>query len=1157
MLLKQKVSDELRDCCQAKITEGLSESGLIANLGQARFLEGRGIQLNDLSIELDAHDDPNSNHSRLVVYEAFLHSRASMTELVSDELDICAVEFRRAKLIVARQPDGSWDLQNLVNKLQKLPTGQNSMLPIGLRDCEIQIIDQSQFNQEPISITGLDVFIQPVLHENRELIQINGNCQTAGVSKVEFVTFVDPTNQSWSSELSASQARLSSDLLSALPTSLTSEFNNLKNLSGIVNLQASAVGSTQLNGLPSFSVNGDFSQLSIDDVKIPMPIQQASGKFQINNQGLSITNASGTLGQGEFLNCNYAQAGILNRNQWHLDGRINQFDFQHNPRIARWLPESCRKFCKEFSPNGTSDFDFNFDFDGSKLKRTINANLTSMSFSYFKMPYQIDNCSGRVECINDGLTFRVQAIDHRQRFDFKGLVTGIGNSPTFEIDMSVPSDIPIDQKLLEALDAVPKLSKVVRSFQPTGLIGGIGRIERQVPNGAVKKSFDVRVKQCSIRHDNFDYPIHHINGLIQARDSDFTFTNLTGNNGSGTVTCNGGWNPIRGLGVRFNCQSIPLNDQLRFALKPEIREIWNGFRPRGTLDSMRVDMTLPINQREVDVVVEAKMEKATDATQANYLSIHPVWFPYQINHVVGTVNIGNGQIKLTDIEGKHQKTWIACQGDGRYSNDTWSVKLRDMFVGGLKADEDFLKAIPSSLATPIQKLNFEGLMTVEGELSVAGSKRLVRPTSQIAAYRNNTVLNANPISSINNSLANAVQPASSTIQSTQQPTTLAWDLELVLNQAKMQVGFPVENVFGGVKLVGEYDGRNATCRGDLNIDSLTLYDIQVTKIRGPIWLDNFRSAAGVFAKPGLTLENQNNISPLANSGFEPKSLTGQMQRGKVHFDAQMNTGARGEFYLQATLEDGCLKTACREFGSQLKNVEGHSFAAVRMTGDYTGSHSHRGNGSIQLRQAKIYELPVFLSMLKILKIRPADRTAFDTGNIDFEIQGETIDFKKMEFLGDAISLIGNGKMNLDWDIDLNFYSIIGRNLINIPLISELYRAGSQKTLWINVTGKLDNPQTNRHVLPQLNDSLQQIFQPQQNTTTFGSGLAERRLDSPIRTFENPSNGSQWPVGSQTWGSSQGASSPGATTPRSPSPGTWFDPPAAREARSNFSNSLFR
>ena len=99
----------------------------------------------------------------------------------------------------------------------------------------------------------------------------------------------------------------------------------------------------------------------------------------------------------------------------------------------------------------------------------------------------------------------------------------------------------------------------------------------------------------------------------------------------------------------------------------------------------------------------------------------------------------------------------------------------------------------------------------------------------------------------------------------------------------------------------------------------------------------------------------------------------------------------------------------------------------------------------------------------------------------------------MEFLGDAISLIGNGKMNLDRDIDLNFYSVMGRNKINIPLISELYRASSQKVLWINVDGTLDNPRTHRHVLPQLNESLQQLFQPRERP-----GLATR-----LSRFNNP------------------------------------------------------
>ena len=1166
LLLKQKVSNQLRDVVQIALADGLTDTGLVAQLGQARFLEGQGIQLNDLSFELENPDGELLNptgaateRSRLHVYEAFLHSPASMTELVAQELEVSAIEFRRAKLIIVRDAKGNWDFENVINNLRNLPLGNNGNLkPIGLRDCEVQIIDQSWEQKKPLSITGLDMFIQPVQHEDRELIQIAGKCHSANVSSVEFLTFVDSANQTWSSELTGVQAKLSRDLISILPASLNARLENMNQVSGVVNFKANAVGSTRLDQPPNFSLAGNVSQLNIDDPQIPKPIQNASGNFQINNDGFFVSNASGRIGQGEFLNCNYSQQGILTPSQWHLDGKVNQFNFDHGQRMERWLSKFCKKFCHEFSPHGTSNFEFKFDFDGQNLKRVVNADLTNMSFSFYKMPYQVDNCFGRVECVDDQLVFRVRSIDRRQQLDFKGRVTGKGDGNTFEIDISAPGDVPIDQKLLVALESIPTLSKVVSSFQPTGFVGGIGRIERKVPHGPVEKSFDIRVKQCSIRHDHFDYPIHHIDGLIQSRDNVFTFSNLTGKNGSGTVTCNGGWNPTQGLGVRFLCNSIPLDDQLRFALKPEIREIWNGFRPRGTLDAMRVDMTLPINQRHVEVVVEAKMNKTSEAAQANYVSIHPVWFPYQINHVVGTVNIGDGKIKLTDIEGRHQKTWIACQGSGHYNNENWSVKLDEMFVGGLKADEDFLKAIPSGLATSVEKLQFDGLMTVKGELSVAGSKQIshqhpslpgdqLDPTGQMGHYQNQ--------SGLRNTNLVGYRPV-------QQATTLAWDLELVLNQAKMQVGFPIENVFGGIKLVGMYDGQNATCRGDLNIDSLTLYDVQITKVSGPIWLDNYRTAAGAFTNSGKNPDNQNNIDPLGGSGPPAQSLTGTMQDGIVHFDAQMSTSAKSEFYLEATLDNGSLKAACREIGSQLENIEGRSFAAVRIAGDSTGSHSHRGEGKIQLRQAKIYELPVFLQTLKTLKIRPAEKHAFDTANMDFVIQGETIDFKKLEFLGDAISLIGNGKMNIDWDIDLNFYSIFGRNRINIPLISELYRAGSQKALWINVTGKLDNPKTNRHVLPQLNNSLQQIFQPQQSSVSQGTGLVSRfdnRYSDNSRTF--PVNGS-WPSGSQAlsnFGNQLNSQATAVSSPivTSPLPGTYLDAAAPREAQSNFSNTTIR
>lgn len=113
-----------------------------------------------------------------------------------------------------------------------------------------------------------------------------------------------------------------------------------------------------------------------------------------------------------------------------------------------------------------------------------------------------------------------------------------------------------------------------------------------------------------------------------------------------------------------------------------------------------------------------------------------------------------------------------------------------------------------------------------------------------------------------------------------------------------------------------------------------------------------------------------------------------------------------------------------------------------------------------------------------------DRTAFDSSNVNFLINGTDIDFERIELVGDAISLIGNGRMNLDQDLDLNFYSVVGRNRIRIPLLSELYHASSQQILWISVDGTVSDPKMSRQVLPQLNDSIRQLFQVPERPNGF-------------------------------------------------------------------------
>ena len=49
-------------------------------------------------------------------------------------------------------------------------------------------------------------------------------------------------------------------------------------------------------------------------------------------------------------------------------------------------------------------------------------------------------------------------------------------------------------------------------------------------------------------------------------------------------------------------------------------------------------------------------------------------------------------------------------------------------------------------------------------------------------------------------------------------------------------------------------------------------------------------------------------------------------------------------------------------------------------------------------------------------MRRPDKTAFTTSDMDFRIRGSDIYFDRLNFNGDAISLRGNGEMNLDREI---------------------------------------------------------------------------------------------------------------------------------------------
>lgn len=1081
LLFQRTVQNQLSRKVQDRVDRLLVGTNIDATIRHASFVEGQGLELRNVSFGTSTDGSTAtsraSEDSVIEIYEAFVRSPVCLTQLVAGEMPIRSIEIRRARMNLMKDADGTWNIEALIHALQKLKPSGESTIPIILRDCQIELVDQSDANhQRQIRISNLMLSVMPIDHQGRQLTQVNGQFSCSEVSDVHFTAWIDATNGTWKANLNARDLRLHRDSLMLLPEDVAAQLKPLRRLGGRVSLTGSVSGDTDLTNTPAIQLSGHCKDISVSDSRLPWTIDDTNFQFQLTNEGFSIDSASGDIGKGRFEG-NYGQTGWKNRTGWYANGEVIDYRHRSDRRLEQIFPTYCTKFCRDFKPVGTCDIRFNMKHDDGKLDRVIKAQLKDMAFTFIGLPYQINHCAGIVNIVDSDCQFQVRATEGQQPIDIRGKVNNMSKGATFTCDIAVPSALPINEKMFNAIEELPTLSRVIAAFNPVGQAGGTGRLERRVAYGPVHKSFDVQLKNIDIRHDSFPYPIRQVTGLIQTRDDQYEFSNLQGINGDGRVTCDGSWNPRDGLNADLVCSEVPLDDQLRVALKPSLREIWHGFRPRGSIDRVFVKMRLPIDQEECDVAIEAHLPKRDQVADIGAVSIQPTWFPYEIQDLTGVIKIGDGRVSLSQIEGHHDRSWLKCNGDGKYSDEAWFIRLKDMLVLSLSVDDDLIDAVPTSLAPQVRNLQYEGKVNAQGEMTLAG--RYVKPDGA------NNQLNPAAAQNLDNSTF-----------------SLAWNVQLDMTGARMMVGVPIKNVFGAVKLVGQYDGQLAECRGELDVDSMMIYDHQITAVSGPIWLDNDRAAAGLLAQKVTDASDQ--ASPL--QAEKTDSLTGTLHGGTVHLDAQINSGELGEFYVQSTLEEGKLEAVCREACPSMRDITGRTFAAVRLAGNCTGTHTYRGDGTMQLRDATIYELPPVLALFKQLRIGRSDRTAFDSSNVTFAISGETIELSRIELLGDAISLLGNGQLNMDRKIDMNFYSIMGRNRFNIPLVSDMVHAGSQQAMWIQVNGTMDDPKMTRTVLPQLNDSLRQLFQS--SSATGPQRVADNRPYGPSgrRTYRSQTSG---------------------------------------------------
>ena len=472
------------------------------------------------------------------------------------------------------------------------------------------------------------------------------------------------------------------------------------------------------------------------------------------------------------------------------------------------------------------------------------------------------------------------------------------------------------------------------------------------------------------------------------------------------------------LTLNFDAKNVPLEEELRDALPPPQRRLWNALRPRGNID-LRAQVAY--NSRRRKPSIELWLVPHDDATSIG-TSIEPVAFPYQMSKLGGMVHYRDGHAELKNVRAEHRGTRMRCGGwcDLR-PEGAWRLHLERLSVDRIRLgaeDHELVAALPAALRRAVGELRPDGPINMVGDVEFSKSA----PNAPLQA---------------------------------------AWDVDLFLHQAGLQVGPRLDNVFGAVRLKGSSVGGKYTSFGELKLDSLTYKNFQFTEILGPLWFDNQHVYIGTLPStvPG---------SPSSNR------VTARLFGGVVAADGHVRLGKVPHYRLVATLSQANLGQYAAENLTNHQKLNGKVLANVDLQGS-RGQHTLVGTGDVHLTEADVYELPLVVSLLSIVRAKAPGTTAFTESDIVFQINGQHVLLNRIDLRGDAVDLSGHGELTLDGQtnpIRLELHTAVGRD--RLPIISGMFSEASQQIMKIHVTGAVDRPITRTEALPIATEALERL-----------------------------------------------------------------------------------
>jgi hypothetical protein len=673
-----------------------------------------------------------------------------------------------------------------------------------------------------------------------------------------------------------------------------------------------------------------------------------------------------------------------------------------------------------------------------------------------------------------------------QSVTIRGKVTGDGPDPGLNLRLTA-SNVPLDDALVAALPpryadmvrrcrAAGRGDLVAEITQPAGVNLTANEFRVTVRDGTLcHADFPVRLEKVRgelvVRTTSTDpaRPVRPGDPNPPPDRDELILDKFTAVHAGAVVTLDGARRTVPGtrdkrLTLRATGADCPLTADLRAALAGlGAGAAWDKLDPRGRA-TFEADVEL------AGRAADAALDPAADLRLALRFAgpaVTPTFFPYELTEAAGALVYQDRRVWVSQFAARHGSTRVrlapGSAGEVRfYPDGTVWANVGGVEVTPLVADDALLKALPAGLSAAVADLKLggradllvkhlvvldrpapgplpdpapvgpvapgkaAGVFTSPRRGEVAGASPAgeggPRPRTTVYAFPS-PGSRLTPLAALPPAGGGADPAARPAVARGQAPTSAArpdpvvyWDAEVRLAGASFDTGVGWADVVGAVACRGRYEGTHTgAVRGNVWFERAAVAGLPVTRAGARLSADPQRPDP---ARPGDYLPTEVAVT----------DLRGDLFHGEVGGQARVVLADSPWFNLELVAANVQLDEVAKHYklgsDADLKGIAQAQLQLYNRPDPKTGRAVLEGAGKVDIPTGRMYNLPVLLDLVKVLKGSAPDKTAFEEAHAVFRVRGDRVKVEQVDLIGKAVCLGGSGELDTTGEyVRFDFYTL--------------------------------------------------------------------------------------------------------------------------------------